>query len=74
MILELLKQIQQTFSTTYTDNSITDPFETTTSKVEIISPQKTMMAKEWVVVVTDGSDDPGVEDCDVARVSLSCGM
>ena len=40
----------------YTDESVTDPVETTTSKEEIT--QKTRMAGERVVVVTDG---PGVE-------------
>ena len=39
-----------------TDESVTDPIETTNSKEEIT--QKTRMAGEIVVVVTDG---PGVE-------------
>ena len=37
-------------------------------------PKKSKMANEWVVVVTDGFDDPGVEGGDVTRVPLSCGM
>ena len=36
-----------------TKESMADPFENTTSEVDIIMPKKTKMAKEWIVVVTD---------------------
>ena len=52
-----------------TDKFTTDPLEITTSKVEIILPKKTGMARETAVVVTDGL---GVEGYSVAKVSLSC--
>ena len=43
-----------------TKESMADPFENTTSEVDIIMPKKTKMAKEWIVVVTDEFDNPGV--------------
>ena len=46
-----------------TDESVTNPIDTTTSKVWITLLQKTRMAREMIVVVTDG---PGVEGCNVS--------